>query len=258
MPYATRVVIRRPEDASGSTGAVAIEPLHPDGDVAASWPWIGRMIVREGWSWVGVTYHPDGLAHTRTADPQRYGSLDISSAGLGYEILGEVAGWLRSGSNPSLTLDHLFMVGAGRTGAFLRGFLGDGFHARSVRPGDRAAVDGYLILVSSGGRGRAGYPSLHPQLGSVPADDARRIIGAYDAAVIELMSESEAETNGRTRRADGDRADGRYRLYEVAGAGHLSAGEEGTSPDYRRPSSSRPTSRSTRSPAAPCSTCGVG
>ena len=43
-----------------------------------------------------------------------------------------------------------------------------------------------------------------------------------DVPVIELLSENEAETHGEVLRDDGDGANDRYRLYQVAGASHVS------------------------------------
>jgi len=55
--------------------------------------------------------------------------------------------------------------------------------------------------------------------------------------VIEMLSEGEAETHGAARRADSDGRN-RYRLYEVAGASHMTAHEAGPMalPVVERPS----------------------
>jgi hypothetical protein len=228
VPYCTRVLVRHPYDPSAATGAVVVEPLHSSRDIAATWPRIGRMLVREGWAWVGVTNQMEALAFTAANDPGRYADLDIPMPGLGFEIVAEIAGWLRSGSVASLPIDHLFMVGSGQTGGFVRTFLGEGFHRRTNRTDGAPSLDGYLIMASSGGRKDGGYPVLNNRDAPPGPDDPRRTIGQVGVPVIELLSEGEAETSRTSRRPDSDRAADPYRLYEVAGSCHASAGEAGT------------------------------
>src|SRR5690606_22049892 len=97
VPFTTRLLVRRPRDPANANGLVVIEPLHPAGDMASAWPRLGRMLTREGWSWIGVTQDQTGLAATRAADPERYAALDIPEVGLGYDIVAQVATWLRTG-----------------------------------------------------------------------------------------------------------------------------------------------------------------
>ena len=223
--FVTRILVRRPAEAGDATGSVVIEPLHPAGDMASAWPRTGRMLTREGWSWVGVTQDLAGLAATKAGDPDRYGELDIPELGLGFDIVAAVATWLQTGAVDGLVLDHLFMTGASYTGTFQRVFLGEGFHDRARRPDGGPAVEGYLIQISSGGFLLGGYNPISEAAGRPPADHPPRVIQPRDVPVIELLSEGEAETNLRSRRDDSDAPGDRYRLYEVPGACHMSRGE---------------------------------
>ena len=225
VPFATRILVRRPGDPAQADGAVVVEPLHPAGDMASAWPRLGRMLTREGWSWVGVTQDVAGLAATKAAKPDRYAELDIPAAGLGYDIVAGVASWLRTGAVEDLVLDQLLMTGASYTGTFQRVFLGEGFHQRARRPDGGPAVDGYLIQISSGAFRLGGYNPLSESSRRPPADHPHRIIQPRDVPVIELLSEGEAETNLASRRPDSDQPGDRYRLYEVPGSCHMSAGE---------------------------------
>jgi hypothetical protein len=225
LPFTTRILVRRPRDAALATGSVVLEPLHPSGDMASAWTRTGRMITREGWSWVGVTQDVAGLAATKSDDPERYAELDIPELGLGFDIVASVASWLRTGAVEGLVLDHLFMTGASYTGTFQRVFLGEGFHDRARRPDGGSAIEGYLIQISSGAFLLGGYNPISEAAGRPPADHPQRVIQPRDVPVIELLSEGEAETNRPSRRDDSDAPDDRYRLYEVAGACHMSSGE---------------------------------
>lgn len=229
LPYVTRLLVRRPTEPGREAGTVVLEALHPAGDMASAWPRTGRAITRAGWTWVGVTQDLAGLAATKASDPDRYGELDIPKVGLGYDIVSQVARWLRSAAS-RVAVEHLVMTGASYTGTFQRVFLGDGFHDRTRTPDGSPCIEGYLIQISSGSFGLGGYNVINPDDPAPPVGDRRRTIGAHDVPVIELLSEGEAETNLGARRDDSDAPDDRYRLWEVPGACHMSAGERGHGP----------------------------
>lgn len=226
VPYTTRLLIRRPRDPQRASGDAVIEALHPAGDMASAWPRTGRTIVREGMTWIGVTQDVVGLRALKASGGERYAQLDIPEPGLGFDIVAQVATWLRSERSPLSNIGKLFMTGASYTGTFQRVFIGDGFHARARKPNGGPAIDGYLIQISSGAFMLGGYTPLSEGTPVPPPGDRRRVIQALDVPVIELLSEGEAETNLAARRADSD-GPSRYRLYEVAGASHMTAHEAG-------------------------------
>jgi hypothetical protein len=221
LPYTTRLVVRRP---ANPTGDVVIEPLHPAGDMASAWPRVGAGLLREGWTWVGVTSDLSGLRALQQGQPDRYRHLDLPQRGIGFDILSQAAMWLRAEGLADLRPEHLFMTGASYTGSFQRVFLADGFHDRTRRADGSPAVEGYLIQISSGNF-IGGYLPLNDHDPQPGHDDARRIVGPHDVPVIELLSEGEAETNGPSRRPDSDDPGDRFRLYEVPGACHMSPAE---------------------------------
>jgi hypothetical protein len=227
IPYVTRLVVRRPADAQRASGDAVIEPLHPAGDFASAWPRTGRTILREGMSWIGVTQDVLGLRALKSREREHYAALDIPEAGLGFDLVAQVAVWLRGPSSPLPGLSRLFMTGASFTGTFQRVFIGDGFHARARRPDGGPAIDGYLIQISSGAFMVGGYTPLSEGTKVPPAGDRRRTIQPLDVPVIEILSEGEAETNAAARRPDSDAPGDRYRLYEVPGACHMTARDAG-------------------------------
>lgn len=227
--YVTRVLVRRPEDPSGFSGVVEMEPLHQDYDAAMTWRAAHRWIMRSGAAWVGVTQHAPIAASMREAfDPERYGALSIPAVGMGFDILGDVALAVRSGGVPALSgrwaPQRVYLSGWSATGSFCRAFLGDGFHGRHRGADGSPAFDGYLIGVSSGGAPVGGYPPLSDGVDRPAASDPRRTIGGHDVPVIELLSELESETHGPCLRPDSDAPGDRYRLYQVAGCSHDSFG----------------------------------
>jgi hypothetical protein len=224
VAFTTRAVVRRPAKPERASGDVVLEPLHPLGDMPSAWPRLGHSLLRDGWTWIGLTQDPAGLAHTRRAGGDRYTRLSLPEPGLGFDVMARWASWLRAEGLPGVRADRVVMTGASHTGTFQRVFLGDGFHDRARRPGGGPAVDGYLIQISSGGFWLGGYHPLGEHGPRPPLGDRRRTIGSHDVPVIELLSENEAETNRDTRRPDDDR----YRLYEVPGSCHMSGGEAGS------------------------------
>jgi hypothetical protein len=166
-----------------------------------------------------------GLRALKLQDAVRYAELDIPEQGLGFDIVAQVASWLRA-SGP-FRVSHLLMTGASYTGTFQRVFLGDGFHQRARRPDGGPAIDGYLIQISSGAFMLGGYTPLSHGVQPPPAGDRRRTIQPRDVPVIELLSEGEVETHSAARRDDSDAPGDRYRLYEVPGAAHMTAFDAG-------------------------------
>jgi hypothetical protein len=220
-PYTTRVLVRRPADPARASGVLQLEPLHPNLDRGLTWRTAHPWILRGGHTWVGVTQAAHVAAQLRERiDPERYRSVSIAVDGLGYDILGQVAQALRTGQLPVGDVRRLVMSGWSATGSFCRVFLQDGFHDRHRLPDGRPAVDGYLIGISSGSAGKAGYPPLSAESAVLPADDPRRTIGTHGVPVFEVLSEFESETHRRSLRPDSDGPEDPYRLYQIAGTSH--------------------------------------
>lgn len=225
LPFTTRVLVRRPADPARFSGAVQLEPHHPDDDRAITWAMIAPWIVRSGHAHVGVTQAQPTVEDLIAFDPDRYGSLRISHPSQRWEIVGLVAAAVAGRGLPAfedLTVTRTVMSGWSMTGTFCRTFLGEGFHDR-CRVDGRPAVQGYVICISSGGASRAGYAGLREGVTLAP-DDPRRTIGAHGVPVVELLSEGESETHSGVLREDADGPEDRYRLYQVAGTGHVITG----------------------------------
>jgi hypothetical protein len=224
VEYTTRLLVRRPDRAQAASGCVHLEPLHPTADGDPIWRAIHPMILERGDAWVGVS-HSSTVAGTLAAafDAERYGRLELPEDGLGWDILGQVASMLKGSAGEMLSgrpVEQLYLSGWSRTGTFGRTFLMDGFHARSRSAGGDAAIDGYLIGISSGAYRVGGYRPLRSGGRQLPGEDARRRTGRQSVPVIELMTELEAETHQPALRDDSDSSDDPYRLYQVAGASH--------------------------------------
>ena len=224
-PFSTRVLVRRPIEPARFSGAVQLEPHHPDEDRALTWGMIAPWVVRCGHAHVGVTQHPPTVADLVAWDPERYSQLSIPDSTQRWDIVGLLAAGIATGAVPAfadLAVKRTLLSGWSMTGTFCRTFLGEGFHDR-CRVDGAAVIDGYVICISSGGAGRPGYASLGN--GRVlPLGDRRRTIGVYGVPVVELLSEAESETQRDVLRPDADGPDDLYRLYQIAGTGHVITG----------------------------------
>lgn len=237
LPFTTRILLRRPADPAAFSGAVYLEPNHADYDRSLTWSAIAPWLVRSGHAHVGVTQEAAVLPDLARWDAARYGTLSIPRSGQRWDIVGLVAAALVRGGTGALAgypVSRVIMSGWSQTGTFCRTFLGEGFHVRSRADG-RPAVSGYIICISSGGAGRPGYGVLRPPA-ALPLGDPRRTIGAHGVPVVELLSEGESETHQAVLRPDSDGtgsggtgsggAGDLYRLYQVAGTGHVTGQHE--------------------------------
>lgn len=225
-PFTTRIVLRRPADPAAFSGAVYLEPNHADYDRSLTWSATAPWLVRSGHAHAGVTQEPATLPDLARWDPARYAALSIPRPGQRWDIVGLVAALVKSGAAlpAGYPVGRVIMSGWSQTGTFCRTFLGEGFHARS-RVGGSPAVDGYIICISSGGAGRPGYGVLRPPA-ELPPGDPRRTVGAHGVPVVELLSEGESETHRAVLRPDADGPGDAYRLYQVAGTGHVNGRHE--------------------------------
>jgi len=234
QPYKTRMIIRRPADASRFTGRVLVEWMNVSAgrDVDVSWPAVWPMIVREGWAFVGVCAQPVGLEHARAWDPARYGSLVHPGTPEG-----EMPAFVRDETFSDAIFTEAAQALAGPDGVELLGaapelLLAHGQSQSSMRLAAylttehvRAPVFGGYLL-HAGGSARL-----------VDGAIVRTPLALPDDATVVLHVNSEAEATG----AFGDNLvdDPRYRYWEVAGSGHTPAT---TSREVRaRGESDRPT-----------------
>lgn len=222
IPFTTRVLIRRP--VSGGSGLLQVEPLHPDLDSALVWNAIHPWIIRGAHSWMGVTvFSPVSRQLAEVVDPERYAALDIPEDGMQYDVLAAGVRAALAGEFGALGAERVILAGMSATGSFCRVALQDGFHERWTRDDGRPLIDGYVIGISSGGAGAAGYPPLSADDVELAADDPRRTITPRGAVAFEVLSETEAETHERVTRDDSDAEGAVYRLYEIAGTAHVEA-----------------------------------
>lgn len=200
VPFRTRVIVRRPRDASAFNGTVLAEWQNVTAGYDLDVLWDGEHVMRSGYAWVGISAQRVGVDFLRSWSPARYGSLDVTGGGrygedvLSYHIYHQAALALRSGEHRcpgsadpmgGLVVERLLGVGASQSAGRMRTYYD-------------------LVLPLLGERAFAGFAFV---VGPAPTREG-------EEPVFHILSETDVRSP--TRRPDSDR----YRRWEVAGAAH--------------------------------------
>ncbi len=233
-PFKTRLVVIRPEDPAAFGGTVVMSW----NNVTAGYDNFGGgdspVLLEAGCAFVAVTAqragvhgageHPMGLL---AWDPERYGSLSISSDDYSFDIFTQAARAL-SGSRSDGSFDpmgglgvrRIIAQGASQSAARLSAYV------NAVHPLARA-IDGFMLTLYFGSASplEVGEATLTlPAPGSGEAQPAPRLGLAtrlrddLDVPVFVVNSECETAANYGVRQPDTDR----FRYWEAAGTCHIS------------------------------------
>jgi hypothetical protein len=242
-PYKTRLVVRRPQDPAQfngmlivlwtnvSLGLEIIDDLEGFTD--------GFALLAVSAQAVGLEGFPGTPFGLKAWDPERYGSLHLPGDSYSFDIFGQAAralgaGGERAGVDPLGGLDvrHRVAVGGSQSASRLVSFID------AVQPID-PAFDGFVTLVDFGAYatfddrvhdegGRVEYTPEGFAAAGIPVARKRDDI---DAKVLVVNSESEARLWQAVEQPD----TGRHRVWFVAGAAHVGAGEpEGRAQIFER------------------------
>lgn len=231
--YRTRIVVRRPAEASDSNGTVVLEWLNVSGGLDANpdWTLMREELLRGGYTWVGISAQhigieggpvavgvgiAEGLAGSglKAIDAERYGSLSHPGDAFSYDIYTQVARALREGGAPlgGLEPERILALGESQSAFALTTYV------NGVQPLTRQ-FDGFLVH----SRGGAAAPLGEPGTG---IDMTATIVGAptrlrTDGEVPILVLQTEGDLLSvlgyhAARQPDDDH----LRVWEIAGAAH--------------------------------------
>jgi hypothetical protein len=233
QPFTTRAVVHRPRDPGTANGTVVVEWLNVTGglDIPAVWLATHRHLVRDGYTWVGVTAQIVGVAGggavpglgLRDVAPERYAALHHPGDEFSFDIFTQVAAALGPvlRERHGLPVERVLATGASQSAMYLTTYV------NAVDP-LAGVFDGFLL------QGRAG--AAPPVGGWDPQtvrlrDDAdqsarrARLAGAdrirADARAPVLVVQSETDVFGSLQYLPARQDDHDHlRLWEVAGAAH--------------------------------------
>jgi hypothetical protein len=224
-PFKTRVVIRRPAEASRFNGTLVVEwnNVSAGSDIFEAGDTPGFL--DEGFAYAGIsaqrvgvhgfTQDPHGLV---AWDPERYGDLHIADDSLAYGVFTEVARTVAApegGTDPLAGLRPTAIVAVG--GSQSAGRLAT--YVNAVQPVEQL-FDAFILFTWFGSGSSIDAPDVFDP--SVPASLARMSVlptsvrDDLDAKAMVVNSECETLGCVAVRQPDTDK----FRFWEVAGAPH--------------------------------------
>jgi hypothetical protein len=236
VPYTTRIIVRRPEQAQEFNGTVIIEWWNSTAgfDTAPVWDPSAEYFAREGIIYVGVTNSTTSIEHLAVNGcslmpglmPEtcgnRYAVLSLPENGVAFEMVSQIANLLKSDSleNPlpaDFDVERIFHSGQSQQGGSMVTYA-SAFHFD--------VNDGYFVQAASTARrinyypacgepDSPDYPDCTPQL----EGDDRLVRTDLPVPVYRSMTETDVGRvlEGETRQEDTEN----FRYYEVAGTAHV-------------------------------------
>jgi hypothetical protein len=163
----------------------------------------------------GVRYRDLSFKNPAQAPCTSGGQMSPVEDGLKWDAISQVAAVLKSGGAASpfrgMPVPALYLT---VQGGDLTTYI-NAVHPRARLAQGRPVFDGYLA--------RAPFTATRiNQCAAAPAvDDPRQTIRNVDVPVIAVTTQGDLPNTFALRRPDGDAPNDRYRLYEVAGSGHI-------------------------------------
>jgi hypothetical protein len=194
------------------------------------WGYSHDHFIESGDAWVGITM-PNAVVGLKVFNPARYLALSFGNPsktactgngpaaeieeGLRWDAISQVAALLKGSPGQ--------LLGAGRTaqavlltmqGGELQTYI-NAVHPRATLANGKPAYDGYLV------KSPAAPVRLHQCASAPAANDPRRVIRKTSVPVIAVVAQGEVIESKPFTRADSDASDDKFRVYEIAGAGHI-------------------------------------
>ena len=234
-PYASRILVRRPANASKFSGTVIVELDNAARryDWSMMWGYGRDYWLEHGDAWVGLPV-PAALESFKKFNPQRYAAISMANPtpnaacpgagkngpspiedGLRWDFYAQVAAALKSNAAgqpmAGMKVQRVFLTTqAGDITTFI-----NAFHDRARLASGKPVFDGYLV------RNPPAPAKTNQCAPNIAANDPRRTIKDIDVPVMAVAAQGEVPDNLKMRKADSDDPKGRYRLYEIAGAAHI-------------------------------------
>lgn len=232
-PYTTRILVRHPSDPARFSGVVVVELFNAARrfDWGMMWGYLHDHLMERGDAWVGITL-PAAVPGLQKFDPMRYSTLSFrnpstmpcpgSSAaapatedGLRWDAISQIGALLKSRSNSApLGRFNVQAVYLTSQGGDLTLYM-DAIEPHARLADGRPVYDGFLA------RAPFGLARINQCAPAPKPDDPRQIVRNVAVPVIAVATQGEIPGTAAVRRDDSDTPGDQFRLYEVAGAGHI-------------------------------------
>ena len=232
-PFATRLVVVRPEAPAKFNGTVVVEWLNVSAgtDVTPDWSYTHRELIRQGYAYVAVSAQKvgidgggmiiaiPGLMPLKKADPQRYGLLNHPGDAFAYDIFTQAARAIRHARDTRvlgpLIPKHVLATGESQSAGFLTTYVD------AIEPVAKT-FDGFLIH-SRFGSGAPLEGNYMPSAGATAVKPTRidglQLRVDMHKPVLTFITETDLMFPGgylSARQPDNDH----LRVWEVAGTAH--------------------------------------
>jgi hypothetical protein len=199
-PYTTRIIVRRPRNASAFSGTVVSEALHAGGR-SLIFEWSRQSILTRHHMFVEIVHSPANINLLKAFNAERYASMTIAM-GQTNEVIAQVGRLIKSKTGPFAAYDvrRATLMGTSASSGTVRAYLAA--HPNLRMPDGKPIFDGFLLTSTNG---------------NTP-------LPVVDVPMIQMPTQTEvvtwAEQGIAYRRPDSDDPANRFRLYEVAGMPH--------------------------------------
>jgi hypothetical protein len=199
-PYTTRIIVRRPRNASAFSGTVVAEALHAGGR-SLIFEWSRQSILTRNHVFVEIVHSGANVNLLKTFNAERYASLSIAM-GQTNEVIAQAGRLIKSKTGPFASYDvkRITLMGTSASSGTVRNYLAA--HPALRMPDEKPIFDGFLLTSTNG---------------NTP-------LPIVDVPMIQMPTQTEvvtwAEQGIAYRRPDSDEPGNRFRLYEVAGMPH--------------------------------------
>jgi Alpha/beta hydrolase domain len=235
VPYANRILIRRPANPARFSGTVIVEVTNAARryDWAMMWGYGRDYFLEHGDAWVSLTT-PGAIDSLKKFNPTRYATLSMQNPtpavacpgsekngasaieeGLRWDYYSQVAAALKSGESgqpmAGFNVRRVFMT---TQGGDITTYI-NALHDRSRLASGNPVYDGYLV------RNPPAPARINQCAPPIAGTDFRRQIKDIDVPIISVSAQGEVLDSMKARKPDSDDPKGRYRLYEIAGAAHI-------------------------------------
>jgi len=235
LPYATRVLVRRPANPEDFNGTVILEVVNStrgfDSDVI--WQYSDQMIMDQGAVYVGMTSKTVAIDWLRDSfgedyiprNGERYASLLMVDDGQVWDMLSQTAALLKDDENDenplqSWGVERIILAGYSQSAGYVKTYI-NSFHNFAVLEDGRYAMDGYF---DAGGSFASKQPN--PEGTGVefnPGFDPRnRAVLPIPAPIIRFQTENEVASffsSWQTRQTEAESP--LVRTYEMTGGAHV-------------------------------------
>ena len=238
LPYATRLIVRRPANLRRFNGTVFFDVLNAtrgyDSDI--TWHYNARMIMREGAVYVGLTSKPTTINFLKNEfgrpphiprNYSRYAGLSMQKDGQVWDMLSQAAALLKADAEPTNPLagfrvERIILTGYSQSAGYVKTYV-NSFHNDAILSDGRTAFDGFFEGAGSFASKVPNPPNARSEFN--PGGDPRnKTLHPVPAPVMRFQTATEVNTFFNSKTTRQTEADSPWvRTYEMTGGAHVDA-----------------------------------